>query len=511
MNTMWQCIIADFKQRTRQQSYIVALLAMSVLTLLFFPSPDAQYQTLVINGYRGIYNSAWLGVCLAMLNVLFLPIICFYLVKNALELDRQSMTSELIAATPVAKHTFLLSKWCVNVLILVSIVLVMLCSTVLIQLYYGESYQIDFWVLIWPQLVFVLPVLLAVASIAIMFESIKWLRGGLGNLVYFFIWIGSIVQTIESVSGIGNLLDQLDAEVVARFPLSQGATNIGIKVGDSLSPEINTFIWQGIEPAAAHFWGALPLIFFSLICLGITYLCFDRFSQQTLAVKQQSSWLHRTFSRTVGMPLDSLLGFFSQYFAFTRLLRLELKLMLTGQSTYWFIGLIILNIVQVFISQQLLISIVLPLAWLWCVLVLSPLGQLEKQSNTVELMTYSKQSSRLQSMASYSAAWLVLAMACLGCAIRFLTLGEWVLLLQLIIAISFTVSLAYFCGAFGGTKRLFEVLYPAIWYFGPIQTALYVDFFGVNSQTSWQAGMPYAVAAISMGLLLLTVGVKNSR
>jgi hypothetical protein len=171
MNTMWQCIIADFKQRTRQQSYIAALLAMSVLTLLFFPSPDAQYQTLVINGYRGIYNSAWLGVCLAMLNVIFLPIICFYLVKNALELDRQSMTSELIAATPVGKHTFLLSKWCVNVFILVSIVLVMLCSTVLIQLYYGESYQIDFWALAWPQLVFVLPLLLAIASIAIMFEN----------------------------------------------------------------------------------------------------------------------------------------------------------------------------------------------------------------------------------------------------------------------------------------------------------------------------------------------------
>ena len=77
MNSLWRCILADFRQRTRQQSFIVILLSMSVLTLLFFPSLDTQYQTLVINGYRGIYNSAWLGVCLAMLNVLFLPIICF--------------------------------------------------------------------------------------------------------------------------------------------------------------------------------------------------------------------------------------------------------------------------------------------------------------------------------------------------------------------------------------------------------------------------------------------------
>ena len=192
MNPLWQCIIADCKQRTRQQSFIVTLLLMSVLTLLFFPSVDAQYQTLIINGYRGIYNSEWLGICLAMLNALFLPIICFYLIKNGLELDRQSMTSELIASTPVNKLTYLLSKWCTNVFILVCIVLVMLLSIILIQLYYGESYQINLWALVWPQLMFVLPMLLAVASIAIMFESIKWLKGGVGNVVYFFLWAGSI-------------------------------------------------------------------------------------------------------------------------------------------------------------------------------------------------------------------------------------------------------------------------------------------------------------------------------
>ena len=47
MKQVWQCMVADFKQRTRQQSFVVTLLAMSVLTLLFFPSPDAQYQTLI--------------------------------------------------------------------------------------------------------------------------------------------------------------------------------------------------------------------------------------------------------------------------------------------------------------------------------------------------------------------------------------------------------------------------------------------------------------------------------
>lgn len=510
MSQVWQCIIADFKQRTRQQSFVVTLLAMSVLTLLFFPSPDAHYQTLVINGYRGIYNSAWIGVCLAMLNVLFLPLICFYLVKNALELDRQSMTSELIAATPISKLIFLFAKWCTSVVILVSIVLVMLLSSILIQFYYGESYQIDLWALAWPQLVFVLPMLLAIAAIALMFESIKWFKGGLGNVVYFFIWIGSIVQTIESVTGVGAILENLEQEVAQRFPLNQGGTNIGVSISNQTN-EINSFVWQGIEPTMMHLQGALPVLFICLICLILAFIMFDRFSKNSVPENKPTSWLTFTLKTKVDSLLDSFFVALTKHFAFTRLLRLELKLILKGHSGYWFIGLLVLNIIQLFISQSLLISLFLPLSWLWCVLVISQLGQLEKQSNTSELMIYSKQSPISQSLASYSAAWILLALASIGSVLRFTGTAEWLLLVQLIIAISFTVSLAYFCGTFTGTKRMFEVFYPALWYIGPIQTALYVDFFGVNGQASWQASVPYYFLAISIGLLMLVVRAKSTR
>jgi hypothetical protein len=510
MSQLWQCILADFKQRTRQQSFVVTLLAMSVLTLLFFPSLDDQYQTLVVNGYRGIYNSAWLGICLAMLNVLFLPLICFYLVKNGLELDRQSMTSELIAATPINKLTFLFAKWCTNVLILVSIVMVMLISCILLQLYYGESYQIDLWALAWPQLVFVLPMLLAVASLAIMFETIKWLKNGLGNVVYFFLWTGSIIQSIESVSGIGAILSQLDTEVAERFPLQQGSTHIGVTIVNEVET-VNTFIWQGIEPSTSNLLGIIPLLIISLSCFIIAVIFFDRFSQHSLTENKQSSKLVNFLNTQVISRLDIPFYLLTKHFAFTRLLRLELKLLLKGHSTYWVMGLLTLNIIQLFISQQLLVSVFLPLSWLWCVLVVSQLGQIEKQANTTELITYSKKSAIQQSLASYSSAWVLLTMASLGSALRFAAMSEWLLIIQLIIAISFTVSLAYFCGAFTGTKRMFEVLYPAIWYVGPIQAALYLDFFGVNSQVSWQAGTPYYFLAISIALLVLTVRNKSVR
>jgi hypothetical protein len=444
-----------------------------------------------------------------MLNLLFLPIICFYLVKNALELDRKANMGELIAATPISKPAYLFAKWCVNVFILVSIVVAMLLSSMLIQLYYGESYHIDLWALAWPQLVFVLPLLLAIASIAIMFESHKWLRGGLGNIIYFFLWIGSIVQTIESVSGLGALMAGLDAEVAERFPSQQGDSNVGINISDETS-EIKTFVWQGIEPTMTDLWSTVPFVLISIVCLLLAFIFFDRFSQ-SVAKSERPSLLNETLVPKVSRFLDALFAAITKPFTFTRLLRLELKLLLKGQSVYWFIGLFMLNIIQVFIEESLLIGVLLPLSWLWCVLVISQLGQLDKQANTVELMTYSKQSSTLQSLASFSAAWLLLALASFASLVRLLAMTEWLLVVQLIIAISFTVALAYFCGTLTGTKRMFEVLYPTLWYIGPIQTALYVDFFGVNGQASWQAGVPYYVAAISMGLLLLTVSIRNAR
>lgn len=510
MISIWPSIVAEFKQRTRQQSYIVTLLAMSALTFLFFPSPDAEYQTLVLNGYRGIYNSAWIGICLAMLNVLLLPIICFYLVKNAIALDMHSKTCELIAATPIRKQTYLFAKWTVNVFILFSIVAVMLLSSLVIQLYYGESYQIDPWALLWPHLVFVMPVLFAIASVALMFESIKWLQGGLGNVAYFFLWVGSIAQSIEGATGIGSVMEAMEADVSKRFPESTGNSNLGVTINDDPA-EVKTYVWEGIQPTLAHITDTLPLFGVSLLALLIAFVCFDRFAKVTESSNERSNWLAQRWIKQSTQAIDHVCSSIMQRFYLSHLIYMELKLLLKNRSGYWYLGLIILNVIQFVIDKPLLTSVVLPISWLWCVLVISQLGQFEKQAGTLELMTYSLKSPLPQSLAAYIAGWLLVAMACLGSMIRFSMMGEDTMMIQLLIAISFTVSLAYFCGAMTGNKRMFEALYPAIWYIGPLQAALYVDFFGVNSEQSWQAGVPYIYALMSFALLGLTLWKRKAR
>ncbi len=503
MNRLWQSIIADFKQRTRQQSYMITLLLMAALTLLFFPSPESEYQTLVINGYRGIYNSAWVGICLALLNMLLLPLICFYLLKSAIEVDRRSQTGELIAATPISKQTYLFAKWSVSVFILISIICVMVVGSIAIQLYYGESYEIDLWLLIWPQLIFVLPMLFVIASIALMFETVKWLRGGWGNLIYFFLWNGSTVYIIES-AGIGSIMRALDKEVEERFPVIDGKTNVGITLADDNNP-IKTFVWQGIEPTMGDVWAVLPFLIISLCCLIVAYFCFDRFSINQTKKSEQISWISTNVTSKVSHLLDSVMSSLTNSFMFTQLAYLELKLLLKNRSMFWFMGLIGGNIAQLTVEKPLLVAVILPISWLWCSLVISQLGQFEKQSRTQELISYSQKSLFSQGLTCYFAAWSLLMLAGLGSIIRFASSAEWLLIVQLIIAVSFTVSLAYFCGALSGTKRLFEGVYPILWYMGPIQGALYLDFFGSNSQISWSAGVPYVfslTAVVVLGLAL---------
>ena len=52
-----------------------------------------------------------------------------------------------------------------------------------------EDTAIHIWPLLASFLFIVLPVMATVASVAILFEVVPMLRGGLGNVIYFFLWI----------------------------------------------------------------------------------------------------------------------------------------------------------------------------------------------------------------------------------------------------------------------------------------------------------------------------------
>jgi hypothetical protein len=65
--------------------------------------------------------------------------------------------------------------------------LCMSLTVIFVQLWYGKDYSIHVFHLILPQLVYMVPIMIVVAAVAILFESVPMLRGGEGKDCVFFL------------------------------------------------------------------------------------------------------------------------------------------------------------------------------------------------------------------------------------------------------------------------------------------------------------------------------------
>ncbi|MEB0248556.1 hypothetical protein QN344_00355, partial [Mucilaginibacter sp. 5B2] len=61
MPYIYNIIKADYLQRTRSYSFLITLAITVYAAYSFVPPDTANYTTLSASGYRGVYNSAWVG------------------------------------------------------------------------------------------------------------------------------------------------------------------------------------------------------------------------------------------------------------------------------------------------------------------------------------------------------------------------------------------------------------------------------------------------------------------
>jgi hypothetical protein len=97
---------ADFLERIRRYSFLLTLGLTVYVGFTFVPSVDANYVTVALGSYRGVYNSAWIGSMVALMTAVFLSLPGFYLVNNAIDRDRQTGVGHIIAATPLTKRFY---------------------------------------------------------------------------------------------------------------------------------------------------------------------------------------------------------------------------------------------------------------------------------------------------------------------------------------------------------------------------------------------------------------------
>jgi ABC-type Na+ efflux pump permease subunit len=166
-----------------------------------------------LNDARGVYNSAWVGALLTIVSSAFISLAGFYFVKNTIQRDRETRVGEILASTPLSKLLYIFSKVLSNLAVLSLMIAILALSAIVMQLVHGEDTHIQLWKLLAPFLFLAIPVMAVVAAVAVLFETIAFLRGGFGNVAYFFLWAFALSLSViphfpaSDLAGIGVVKD----------------------------------------------------------------------------------------------------------------------------------------------------------------------------------------------------------------------------------------------------------------------------------------------------------------
>lgn len=499
---LYQLARADFFERTRTFQYFATLAITLCAGSAMVPPLSAKYIALAVDNYRGIYNSAWMGIMFAVVMTTFLTLFGFYLVKSAVQRDRETRVGEIIASTSVGKFEYVLGKAISNVAVLLSIAAVLLVDAVVMQLVRGEDRHLDLLAIVWPTLVFVIPVFALISAVAVLFEVLPILRGGIGNVAYFFLWTGLLVAGASgsNMGTRGTLLDVFGFsamthgvwQVLSRIDPRATPNEISVIDWNSKGLGTHTFVFDGMTIGGDVIAQRLLVLAVALALVALAAVCFDRFSS---AQRVRSSRKPGVFADAADRVARITQPVLDIVFAssFGSLVLAELRLMLKGANFWWYvasIGLCVFTLLAPIQTQ----STALAIAWIWPILIFSQMGTRETLHQTEQLVYPSLHPLRRQFAAQLCAGVVITLLIGSGAIAHDLAVGYTSGVFSVVVGAFFIAALALACGALSGTPRLFEVVYLILWYVGPMNGTP-LDY------TKPAAAVPYAIASLALVVL----------
>jgi hypothetical protein len=514
LRALYHLVRADFLERVRRPSFLITLAVTLWLGYLFVPPADAGYvsgllphdrRTQVDWYLRGAYNSAWVGSTVALLTSVLLSLPGFYLVKNAVERDRRAGVGEVLAATPLRKPLYTLGKWLSNLALLGTMVGALAASALAMQLIRGEVVPIDPWPLLSPFLLIALPTLAFFAALAVLFETIPWLRGGVGNVVFFFLWTAAVVAAGVDLFGVNELMTQVQAAAQAAYPSHPIWISFGI---NPLEGPLETFHWEGVR------W-TLPLVCQRLLwaaaAAGLALaaaLPFDRFDGARRGDSRRGKPVRRADEGQRVRSTEDMPGSMASLppvrtgFRFWRLFVAELRLTRKVMPWWWFVVASGLILTGLFCPVDGSRRTILPLAWIWPLLIWSQLGAREVGHGTEGMVFSTASPLRRQFLAAWLAGVSVSLITGAGTAARLTLAHRWSELLAWGIGAAFIPSLALALGEWSGSSVPFEAAHTAIWYVGPMNGLSALDYMGALSE-SVAAGVYWCYLLAALVLVVL--------
>ncbi len=100
LRVLYHVARADLLERVRGYRFLIVLGLAIVAAFLFVPADEASYVTLDLDGYRGVYDSAWIGAMVGLMSSLYLALVAFYAIKGSISRDVDTGVGQIIASTP---------------------------------------------------------------------------------------------------------------------------------------------------------------------------------------------------------------------------------------------------------------------------------------------------------------------------------------------------------------------------------------------------------------------------
>jgi hypothetical protein len=269
----------DVLIRFRRLSTLVVFLLLSAFAYVWMPDPSTGRALMRVGGARAVYNSAAVGIASAMLASLFIGLVGFYVVSNAIARDLVTRCGSVIASTEISSGEYLAGKFAGNAIFLAVFTGGFMLVSMAMVVVRGEA-PLEPWTIMAEYTLLVPSAIVLVSALAILFESVPFLSGRAGEVLYFLLWAGLIAASTALVinhvpwavyfdpTGLAFLMRQIEA--------THGPTRIAIGAGP-FDPARPLVVVEGLRANAAMLAPRFVATLVALALLLVARAAFHRF------------------------------------------------------------------------------------------------------------------------------------------------------------------------------------------------------------------------------------------
>ena len=293
---------ADALIRLRRTSTLVIFLLLSWLAWVWVPEPSSGFALMQIGGARVLYNSAAIAMGTASLATIFIGLVGYYVVSNALKRDLQTRAGFIVASTTVRNLEYIFAKFLGNLAFLTIFTFGYMLVSMAMIFVRGEA-ALEPLVFVQHYLFLAAPALVMTSALAITFESVPFLSGRFGDVAYFFVWIGLLSIAAGSIAGEGaSALAMVDmtgfAVMSAQMKEIYNLDSFGI---GRMAYEAGTppFTFNGLRFGAADVFSRIIAATVPLLLIPVAAFFFRRFDPAKVKAsaarqgRHPIAWLNR--------------------------------------------------------------------------------------------------------------------------------------------------------------------------------------------------------------------------